>query len=304
VEKALVLKKLEQINSLVMELKELFNEPQEESQEVTRNTVTLLNEDGDEEVIDLDKMSLKELKQLAKDIEVELKSKKKESIIVELVEAINADHEEAENEEPEDAFEEEENEESEEESEEDEDIAEAYGLNDLSNDELVEILESAGLSVKGKRQALIDRIVEAVVNGDIELATEDEEEENGEDEEKDNDEEDSENDPIAKREKEVAAKVRKDIESGKLKLSAIKEFMTNYYEGDPDCADCPKKCGKDTLVDCYVEIMKAMVDDEGEVNEFETPYVRDGENYCCGKPLEELDNGNLLCTVCGSEYED
>lgn len=47
-----------------------------------------------------------------------------------------------------------------------------------------------------------------------------------------------------------------------------------------------------------------MLDDEGNVSEFKIPYIRDKQDYCCGKPMEKLDNGNIYCTVCGGEYEE
>lgn len=86
------------------------------------------------------------------------------------------DEEEADEEEV-DSEDDEEEESDEEEEEEEDDIAEELGLNDMSVDELADILAEHDLSTKGKKQALIDRIVKAVEDGTIELDDEEEEEE-------------------------------------------------------------------------------------------------------------------------------
>lgn len=67
--------------------------------------------------------------------------------------------------------------------------------------------------------------------------------------------------------------------------------------------ECPVGCKSDCQLDCYIEIHQALVDDEGNVSEFKTPYVRDGQDHCCGLPMQTLDNHNVYCTVCGEEYE-
>lgn len=57
------------------------------------------------------------------------------------------------------------------------DIADELGLYDMEIDELADILNEYDLSTKGKKQALIDRIVKAVEDGIIEVDEEDEDEE-------------------------------------------------------------------------------------------------------------------------------
>ena len=57
---------------------------------------------------------------------------------------------------------------------EEEDLAEMYGLNELSLEELAEICAEHGLSTKGKRQALIDRIIRGIKDGTIEVEDEEE----------------------------------------------------------------------------------------------------------------------------------
>ena len=197
----------------------------------------------------------------------------------------------------------------EEETEDEEDervkIIEEYGLEEYTVEELADICAKFDLSTKGKKQALIDRIVKGIMDGTIELEDEPEEqEEEAQEEEKAPLKKVAEydNPQRAKKEAEVEADIRDKYEKGKLKDSAIKKFLDKYNEGDPDCAGC-KGCSKEDMLECYIDIHKALVDDDGDLNEFEEPYIRDGEYYCCGKEIKELENGNLYCQVCGTEYE-
>lgn len=182
-------------------------------------------------------------------------------------------------------------------------IVEEYGLEEYTVEELADICAEFDLSTKGKKQALIDRIVKGIMDGTIEL--EDEPEEEAQEEEKAPLKKVAEydNPQRAKKEAEVEADIRSKYEKGKLKDSAIKKFLDKYNEGDPECAGC-KGCSKEDMLECYIDIHRALVDDDGDLNEFEEPYIRDGEYFCCGKELKELENGDLYCQVCGIEYEE
>ena len=182
-------------------------------------------------------------------------------------------------------------------------IVEEYGLEEYTVEELADICAEYELSTKGKKQALIDRIVKGIMDGTIEL--EDEPEEEAQEEEKAPLKKVAEydNPQRAKKEAEVEADIRDKYKKGKLKDNEIKKFLDKYNEGDPECAGC-KGCSKEDMLDCYIDIHKALVDDDGDLNEFEEPYVRDGEYFCCGRELKELENGNLYCQVCGTEYEE
>ena len=140
---------------------------EEVTEEEERSTIiTIETEDGEEEV-DLEEMTLKELKQFAEDYGLEVTSKTKKGIIEEILDQLYGEEEDED-----DVEVEEDSEEDDDESE--EDLAEMYGLNDLSLEELAEICAEYGLSTKGKRQALIDRIVRGIKDGTI--VVEDEEE--------------------------------------------------------------------------------------------------------------------------------
>lgn len=115
----------------------------------------------DEEELDLDEMSLEELKEFAEENEIDLPNKKKVQkapaylqIVKDTIAEALADAE---------------GEEDEEEEEEEEDIATALGLNEMELSELAELLADHELSTKGKKQALIARIVKAVEDGTIEV---------------------------------------------------------------------------------------------------------------------------------------
>lgn len=119
------------------------------------------DEDEDGDGFDVDSASLEELKEFAEENGITLPSKKKVQKAPAYLQIVKDTINEAL--------------ESEDEDEEGEvDIAEEYGLNDMDAEELAELLESYELSTKGKKQALIDRIVKAVEDGTIDLDDEEE----------------------------------------------------------------------------------------------------------------------------------
>ena len=182
-------------------------------------------------------------------------------------------------------------------------IVEEYGLEEYTVEELADICAEYELSTKGKKQALIDRIVKGILDGTIELEDEDEEEEPEEEKTSLKKVKEYDNPQRAEKEAEVEADIRGKYEKGKLKDNEIKKFLDKYNEGDPECAGC-KGCSKEDMLECYIDIHKALVDDDGDLNEFEEPYVRHGEYFCCGRELKELENGDLYCQVCGTEYQE
>lgn len=143
-------------------------EVEEEVVEVETNT----------EAEDLNSKTLKELKDLAKELGVSTKGSKS-TIIGRILEA--QDNVEEVVEEPEEnILTEEEVEEFEEATETGEDNPLEAQLNEMSVEELADILAEVGISTKGKKQSLIAKVLKAVEEGKIELADEedaDEEEE-------------------------------------------------------------------------------------------------------------------------------
>lgn len=54
----------------------------------------------------------------------------------------------------------------------------------------------------------------------------------------------------------------------------------------------------------YIELNKALVDDDGEVHQVSDPYEINGEPMCCGHKLKySSKNKTYICEVCGTEYE-
>lgn len=138
-------------------------EVEEEVVEVETNT----------EAEDLNSKTLKELKDLAKELGVSTKGSKS-TIIGRILEA--QDNVEEVVEEPEEnILTEEEVEEFEEATETGEENPLEAQLNEMSVEELADILAEVGISTKGKKQSLIAKVLKAVEEGKIELADEEEE---------------------------------------------------------------------------------------------------------------------------------
>lgn len=105
-------------------------------------------------------------------------------------------------------------------------------------------------------------------------------------------------------EEEVEKDVREKIAKKKLTISAIKKELKNYYDGKAECKDC-KGCTEEEIIECYILLRKAFVDDDGELHEAEDPYERNEKYFCCGKELVEDpdEKDTMVCEVCASKYE-
>lgn len=167
--------KIADVRSLIMEGLGLAEEDEEEEEEeeeeeaeMSENTFTYLDDEEEEVTVDLEDLDVKGLKALAKefDVKVPVKLKTKASIIEFLMEEFNADEDEEE-EEADDV-------EADEEFEDEENPEVQYGLDELSTEELADILEEAGLKATGKRPQLVARIVKGIEDGTIETADEEE----------------------------------------------------------------------------------------------------------------------------------
>lgn len=201
-------------------------------------------------------------------------------------------------------------------------------LEAMSLEELQEILESVDLPTKGKKQALISRILEAVEDGVLEFEDEvdenyDADEEDAEldeaieqaldgeettdeeeyeevevDEEDEYEDEDEELSPREATQQEIEEEIAEAYENGDLTDKEIANFLDDYFNGKF------KPINKKRAYNKYVEIMCDLVDADGDRMDMkEAYYINDDEIYCCGSEIKELDNGNLFCEVCGTEYE-
>ena len=305
----------------------------------------------------LESLSIAELRKMAKELGLDTKGKKVDIIAriealnepveenveevveevietpeVEEVEVEEVEDDDVEDEvliEDEDDAEEEYEEHDEEEEEADEDDEEPSDLEllkaeleDYSLEELKEVLESVELSTKGKKQALISRIIQAVEDGIIaygddeeeieveddldELVTDEDEIEVEEvtDEEESDDEEDyedeEEEEELTVREQaqaEIEERILEDYENGDLTDKQITKFLNEYSNGTF------KTVNKKRSLNKYIEIMTELVDEDGDVVELGEPYyVGDDVAFCCGAELKEVD-GDFYCEICGNEYE-
>lgn len=272
-------------------------------------------EEPETEDVDLGSMKLKELREYAE--ELGLNSKGKRAEVEDRIREFLDNQEDSEDEEVEEPEVEEESEEPEieenEDSEEDEDSEEAEDdevedetyakvmqyVNEASDDELRETLKELGLSSKGKREALVEKIYQAVKDGLFEF----EEEEPSEDvePEEEADEETSEDLGITEeRAKAIVAmeeQVQEEFEEGKITRKEMVAYLKQVGIA------VTKKVEDEAVVEMYTEKLALLIDDEGEFHdEGGDPYNINEVPYCCGAPLEEIEGG-YRCNVCGTEYE-
>lgn len=266
----------------------------------------------EESEVDLGSMKLKELREYAE--ELGLNSKGKRAEVEERIQEFLDNQEDSEEdseedeedlgEEPEDTEIEETEIEDSEESEEDEVEDETYAkvmryVNEASDEELRETLEELGLSSKGKREALIEKIYQAVKDGLFEF--EEEDEEPSEETEDDSEEDDSEDLGMTEaRLKAIEAmeiQVQEEFEEGKITRKEMVAYLKQVGIA------VTKKVEDEAVVEMYTEKLALLIDDEGEFHdEGGDPYNINEVPYCCGAPLEEIEGG-YRCNVCGTEYE-
>lgn len=189
----------EETKEVVAEVEEVETNEEvvEESTEDVEETVEEAEESDDiqegKDAVDLEGMSYNDLKKLAKELNLSAKGTKselvdriKEAQGILVVDEDEAEDEEVEIEEP--VEEVEDVEESEEDLETSLHEKVASDLEDYSDEELKEILESIDKPTKGKRQTLIALIVQAIEDGELDFGDEEEEEEVEEDNDETNDE--------------------------------------------------------------------------------------------------------------------
>lgn len=271
-------------------------------------------EEVEETEVDLGSMKLKELREYAEELGLNPKGKRAE--VEERIQEFLDNQEEVEDSEEdseeidepeieddsEDLEEAEDSEETEEEAEDDEVEDETYAkvmeyVNEASDEELRETLEELGLSSKGKREALIEKIYQAVKDGLFEF----EESEDEEPSKEEGTEEESEDLGMTEaRRKAIEAmdeQVQEEFEEGKITRKEMVAYLKQVGIA------VTKKVEDEAVVEMYTEKLALLIDDEGEFHdEGGDPYNINEVPYCCGAPLEEIEGG-YKCNVCGTEYE-
>lgn len=185
-------------------------------------------------------------------------------------------------------------------------------VEDMTDEDIMDILADVGVKAKGKRQALISAVIKAVRDGKIDL--DDEESEDDEDEADTEAESESEeveydvNDPenpdmTEERKAAIEAyesEIRADFENGDLTRKQLIEWLNDFY----DTKDSMKKKSDEEILTDYIHCSCLFVNDEGEMPEEEGAYTVNGVPYCCGHELAyNEDNDTYICEVCGAEYE-
>lgn len=255
----------------------------------------------EESEVDLGSMKLKELREYAE--ELGLNSKGKRAEVEDRIQEFLDNQEDSEDEEVEDSEEDEDSEEAEDDEVEDETYAKVMQyVNEASDDELRETLEELGLSSKGKREALVEKIYQAVKDGLFEFEEEEDEEPSEDVEpEEEADEETSEDlgmtEERAKAIEAMEEQVQEEFEEGKITRKEMVAYLKQVGIA------VTKKVEDEAVVEMYTEKLALLIDDEGEFHdEGGDPYNINEVPYCCGAPLEEIEGG-YRCNVCGTEYE-
>ena len=193
-------------------------------------------------------------------------------------------------------------------------------VSEMETEEIADLLVEAGISAKGKRQALINKLIKAVQDGAIAINGKGENEEEPEDddyEDDDYEDEDVEDEgdeedvndlsnpnikPARKKAlKALKSMLEKKYDDGKLKAVTMKKALKAYYDESADEID---DMDNDELFDAYLQLKMLFIDDEGDEVEEGAPYTLNGEPYCCGQPLQyNEEDDTFICEICGGEYE-
>lgn len=197
---------------------------------------------------------------------------------------------------------------------------------DMSVSDIADVLAEVGVSAKGKKEALVEKLIKAVKDGLISLEDDDEEaseeeaettdepnvaEEEAVTEEAEATDEDEEYDPTNDPENPNMTKARKtalvafdkstraSVENGEISYADMRTFLAEFH--DMEVSDLDEYTDEEIL-DFYVDAASRFIDDDGEIVE-EEAYMLNGEPACCGHALEyEEDKNSFHCAVCGNDY--
>lgn len=182
----------------------------------------------------------------------------------------------------------------------------AKDLEDYSDEELADILSDVGLSPKGKRQALVAKIVQAIEDGLIEWSDE-ESEESADEEEKETTKEintdyvddNGEYDFVTEARKttcmDLEKSIRKDFKAKKLSHKDIIKFLKGIDEEFVSG-------GAESDLEDYIYIKFNLVDEDGTLHEMSDPYYIGESVCCCGQELSQLEEDEFVCEICGESY--
>lgn len=179
-------------------------------------------------------------------------------------------------------------------------------LEGYSDEELADILSDIGISPKGKRQALLSKIVQAIEEEKLEWADEGAEDEETTEVDEDTtaneeggEEEEEEFDFVTEARKtaclELEDEIRADFKKKKITPKSILKFLKEYNE------EYVSQGTQDDLEN-YIYVHFMLIDEDGELHELADPYYLGDDTMCCGEVLKEVDE-DLVCEICGTSYE-
>lgn len=201
-------------------------------------------------------------------------------------------------------------------------------LKEMEVKDVIDALDDVG--VKADEKNVQEKLAYALREGLIEAGDDEDEDTEDEDTEEkgsieipdDEDEEEEEidgetyfseyddgtNDPskMSKKRKKAVVKLQEEklqeIEDEKLSMDDIVDFLSeNVTEEEAENIDTDDE---ESVIGNYLELVKRLVDDDGELHAPNDPYEIGGENYCCGHKLNyDKKTGKYTCAICGEEYD-
>ena len=293
-------------------------EPKQEEEKPKKSKVTSLAEKRAEkkveekeesaEEVDVDSMDYRQLKAYASEIGVEAKGTKGQ--LLKAVKDFLANGSE-------EATEEVEEDDSEEENTTIKEVERAIEEQELTDDDLRDILKDLGLSTKGGHEVLVSKLADAVDAGELSLdddevedeadeaeESESEEENTDEDAEEDaeesDDEDDEESEITAERKQAIddfTAETTEAFGNEEISVEDMRDFIKDFGE------KISKKASDEEVLAKYIECASMLIDDDGNTVE-EGAYMLNGVPFCCGHALEiSEDETSGKCLICGEEYE-
>ena len=208
--------------------------------------------------------------------------------------------------------EEEEEDDSEEENTTAKEVERAIEEQELTDDDLRDILKDLGLSTKGGHEVLVSKLADAVDAGELSLDDDEveeeadeaedvaEEEDVSDEEEEDAEEDDEETEITAERKQAIddfTAETTEAFENEELSVEDMRDFIKDFGE------KISKKASDEEVLAKYIECASMLIDDEGNTVE-EGAYMLNGVPFCCGHALEISEDGTSgKCSICDEEYE-
>ena len=264
------------------------------------------------EEVDIDSMDYRQLKAYASEIGVKAKGTKGQ-LLKAVKDFLANGGEEAEEEATEEVEveSEEEDDDSEEENTTIKEVERAIEEQELTDDDLRDILKDLGLSTKGGHEVLMSKLADAVDAGELSLdddEVEDEAEDEAEEEdvtddenaEEDAEESDEETEITAERKQAIddfTAETTEAFENEEISVEDMRDFIKDFGE------KISKKASDEEVLAKYIECASMLIDDEGNTVE-EGAYMLNGVPFCCGHALEiSEDETSGKCSICGEEYE-